>query len=162
MLEISKATAEDFDKIWKIFQPIIATGGTYVYNTDTTKEIAYSIWFDATYDTYLATLDNEVIGAYVIRPGHRDLGSHISNAAYIIDTKFRGNGYGEVLGLHSIKEAQRLGYEAMQFNYVVSTNKVAISLWKKLGFKIVGTVPKAYRHPQLKEMVDIHIMHRFL
>ena len=40
----------------------------------------------------------------------------------------------------------RAGYEAMQFNFVVSTNTAGVELWKKLGFEIVGTLPKAFRH----------------
>ena len=43
---------------------------------------------------------------------------------------------------HSIEEARRQRYLAMQFNYVVSTNSPAINLWKRLGFSIVGTLPK--------------------
>lgn len=161
MLEISPASEADFDEIWKIFQPILQAGGTYVYSPDTSKAQAYSIWYDLTFQTYLAKVDGEVVGAYVIRPGHRDLGSHICNAAYIITNKYRGKGYGEAMGLHSIEQAKKLGYRAMQFNYVVSTNKTAISLWNKIGFKIVGTIPTAYNHPE-HGYVDIHIMHQSL
>ena len=65
------------------------------------------------------------------------------------------------MGMHSIKEAKKLGFSAMQFNFVVSTNLVAVQLGLKLGFKIVGTVPKAYNHKKLK-LVDIYVMHRFV
>ena len=44
----------------------------------------------------------------------------------------------------------------MQFNYVVSTNAVAIGLYEKLGFAIVGTLPKAFRHQTLG-FVDAHV-----
>jgi ribosomal protein S18 acetylase RimI-like enzyme len=54
-----------------------------------------------------------------------------------------------------------MGFSAIQFNAVVATNKPAIKLWKKNGFKIVGTVPKAFRLKN-KKGTDIHIMHRFL
>jgi RimJ/RimL family protein N-acetyltransferase len=37
----------------------------------------------------------------------------------------------------------------MQFNFVVSTNTAAVALWQKLGFAIVGTLPKAFRHQRL-------------
>jgi ribosomal protein S18 acetylase RimI-like enzyme len=47
---------------------------------------------------------------------------------------------------HSLSEARRLGFRAMQFNFVVSTNESAIHLWQQLGFKIVGTLPGAFRH----------------
>ena len=49
----------------------------------------------------------------------------------------------------------------MQFNFVVSTNTVGVALWKKLGFEIVGTLPKAFRHSRLG-YVDAYVMHRFL
>ena len=44
---------------------------------------------------------------------------------------------------------------------VVSTNEAAVALWKKLGFAIVGTLPKAFRHRQLGD-VDAYVMYRFL
>jgi hypothetical protein len=44
---------------------------------------------------------------------------------------------------------------------VVSTNTAGVSLWKKLGFAIVGTPPKAFRHATLGN-VDAYVMHRFL
>jgi hypothetical protein len=49
----------------------------------------------------------------------------------------------------------------MQFNAVVETNTVAVALWKKLGFEIVGTVPEAFDHPT-HGPVGLHIMHRRL
>ena len=39
---------------------------------------------------------------------------------------------------HSQEIAKKLGYKAMQFNFVASTNDGAVRLWKKLGFEIVG------------------------
>ena len=65
------------------------------------------------------------------------------------------------MGEHCLSEARRLGFRAMQFNFVVSTNEGAIRLWKQLGFKIVGTLPNAFRHPQ-KGCVDVYVMFRSL
>ena len=47
---------------------------------------------------------------------------------------------------HSQHEAATRGYRAMQYNLVVTTNQVAIQLWEKLGFEIVGTLPESFRH----------------
>ncbi len=65
------------------------------------------------------------------------------------------------MGRHSLVEARRLGFLAMQFNYVVSTNSAAVALWQKLGFSIVGTLPKAYRHERLG-YVDALVMYQLL
>jgi L-amino acid N-acyltransferase YncA len=60
-----------------------------------------------------------------------------------------------------LDEAKQQGYQAVQLNFVASTNKNAIALWQKLGFSIIGTSPKAFKHKQLG-YVDVNIMHRFL
>jgi ribosomal protein S18 acetylase RimI-like enzyme len=73
----------------------------------------------------------------------------------------RGVGVGRGLGEHAIAEACRLGFRAMQFNFVVSTNVPAIGLWQQLGFEIVGTLPAAFRHPQ-KGYIDGYVMFRSL
>jgi L-amino acid N-acyltransferase YncA len=159
-LEITSASVRDFPLIWPIFQSIVKGGDTYVYSPDITEDDARKVWFAPNFYTYIARVGGEVVGAYVIRPNHRDLGSHIANAAYFIAPQHRGKGYAKELGEHSFVEAKKHGYKAMQFNYVISTNEVAVKLWQLLGFKIIGTVPEAHWHNKLGKLVDIHIMHR--
>jgi ribosomal protein S18 acetylase RimI-like enzyme len=43
----------------------------------------------------------------------------------------------------------------------VSSNAPAVELYKKLGFTIAGTLPKAFRHPKLG-LVDAYVMYRFV
>jgi ribosomal protein S18 acetylase RimI-like enzyme len=62
---------------------------------------------------------------------------------------------------HCLREAARLGFRAMQFNFVVATNKTALRLWKNLGFSIVGTLPGAFRHTR-RGFVDVYVMYRRL
>ena len=163
MVTIVKAKPADFDLIWPIFRQIVKTGDTYVYAPDITKAQAKIVWFDPKFLTFIAK-DNsgKVVGAYVIRPNHRDLGNHIANAAYVVSPKARGIGVGKALAKHSFSQAKKARYKGMQFNFVVSTNRVAINLWKSVGFKIVGTVPDAYRHQKLKKLVPIYIMYKKL
>lgn len=61
----------------------------------------------------------------------------------------------------SLARARGDGYLAMQFNYVVSTNTPAVELYRKLGFAVVGTLPRAFRHRGLG-LVDAYVMHKFL
>ena len=89
------------------------------------------------------------------------MGSHVANASFMVSPEHNGKGIGRSLGLHCLQEARKAGYEAMQFNFVVSTNKAAVALWQKLGFSIVGTLPKVFRHHELG-YVDAYVMHRFL
>ena len=63
--------------------------------------------------------------------------------------------------LHSLDRACGLGFRAMQFNFVVSTNERALWLWQSLEFEIVGRLPEALSHPSAG-YVDAYVMYRIL
>jgi ribosomal protein S18 acetylase RimI-like enzyme len=73
----------------------------------------------------------------------------------------RGKGVATEMCEHSQEVALALGYKAMQFNLVVASNVAAVKLWEKLGFEIVGRVPKAFRHPA-RGYVDALVMYKWL
>ena len=62
---------------------------------------------------------------------------------------------------HSIKLAKELGFIAIQFNIVVSSNEPAIKLWESLGFEIIGATPKGFCHKKLG-YIDSYIMYKSL
>ncbi|MDH4065667.1 MAG: GNAT family N-acetyltransferase, partial [Acidobacteriota bacterium] len=97
----------------------------------------------------------------VMKANQPGQGRHVANCGYMVARAASGRGVGEALCRHSLGEARRLGFRAMQFNFVVSTNTRAVALWDKCGFSIVGTVPQAFRHPTLG-FVDTYVMHRYL
>jgi L-amino acid N-acyltransferase YncA len=161
-IQIRPATEADFHAMWTIFQSHVASGETYVHGPDTTPEDSRAYWFAPQARTYVAVKETErVIGMYKLQPNHIGRGAHVANASYMVSPHAQGIGVGRLLGEHSIGEARRHGYLAMQFNYVVSTNSPAIHLWKRLGFSIVGTLPKAYRHRRLG-YVDAYVMYQLL
>lgn len=162
LFSIRKATTHDHDEIWGIIQSVIKTGETYVFNTDSGKEKMLDYWCAKDAQVYVATDQNGTIaGTYVIRDNRPDLGSHIGNGSYMVAPSFEGKGIGRLMGEHSIAESKRLGYKAMQFNYVISTNERAVKLWQSLGFKIVGEVPEAFNHHRLG-YVAVYIMYKKL
>jgi len=161
MISIRRAARSDFDQILEIFQAVIEAGDSYSHTPDTTLEEAFEKWMGPRRLTYVAEEHETILGVYTITPNHPGRGSHVANASYIVSPKARGRGIGRLLGEHSIEEARMTGYAAMQFNIVVSTNQPAVELWKRLGFSIIGTSPKAFNHKDLG-LVDTYIMHRFL
>jgi ribosomal protein S18 acetylase RimI-like enzyme len=161
MITIRRAEESDFEAIWRIFQEVVRRGDTYTYDPETTRGQAHSIWMSGGQTTYVACLDGRVVGTYVLKANQPGLGSHVANAGYMVGVDGRDQGVGRVMCEDSLKEARRMGFLAMQFNVVVSTNQSAVALWKKLGFSIVGTLPQAFRHRELG-LVDAYVMLRFL
>lgn len=157
MLNIRPATDSDRDAIWKIFHEVVAAGDTYPIDPDISREDAFAYWLQAGARPFVAEQDRQIIGIYTLHPNQSGRGAHIANAAFMVPSVARGQGIGRAMGEHCLKEARSLGFRAMQFNFVVSTNESAVELWQKLGMKIVGTLPGAFRHPE-KGYVDVYVM----
>ena len=158
---IRHARPEDAAAIWRIFQAVVAPGDTYAFTPDTTEQDAVAYFLGPGITSFVAVDDGRVVGIYKLIPNRIGRGSHVSNASFMVDPTAQGRGAGRALGEHCLDEARRQGYEAMQFNFVVSTNTAGVALWKKLGFEIIGTLPKAFDHARLGK-VDALVMHRFL
>jgi L-amino acid N-acyltransferase YncA len=158
---IREASGHDRDAVWEIFHAVVAQGDTYAFDPETPRDEALAYWFQHGTRTYIAESGGRVVGTYILRPNRPGLGSHVSNAAFMVSPAARGLGVGRAMGEHCLDEARHLGYRAMQFNFVVSTNEAAVKLWQRLGFTIVGTLPGAFRH-RTRGFVDAYVMFRTL
>jgi ribosomal protein S18 acetylase RimI-like enzyme len=161
MVEIREAIAADRDAIWDIFREVVAARDTYAFDPGMSRHEALGYWFQADTRTYVTESSRRIVGTYILRPNQSGGGSHVANAAFMVAPDARGQGIGRAMAEHCLSEARRIGFRAMQFNFVVSTNDSAVRLWQKLGFKIVGTLPGAFRHPN-KGYIDVYVMHRSL
>lgn len=160
-MHIRRATASDADPIWDIFHSVVAGGDTYAFDPETSREDALAYWLHPSNRCYVAQLESEVVGTYILKANQPALGSHVANAAFMVAPRARGRGVGRHMGEHALDEARRLGFRAMQFNFVVGTNARAIETWKRYGFAVVGRLPMAFLHPT-KGFVDALVMHRML
>ena len=158
---IRKATPADHDAIWGIFQGVIAAGDAYVFESEMPREEAMAYWFNPKTHSYVAEHEGEVVGCYLIRPNHPGRGAHVANGSYMVSPVERRHGTGRAMVEHSIKEARTLGFRAIQFNIVVSTNEAAVKLWQQTGFMVVGVLPGAFRHAT-RGYVDAYVMYQQL
>ena len=160
-MTIRPATPEDADAIWRIFHAVVQRGDTYTFTPDTPRQQAVAYFLGPGIASWVVEDAGRTVGMYKLIPNHGGLGDHVANASFMVDPAAQGHGAGCAMGEHCLDQARKAGYRAMQFNLVISTNTGAVSLWKKLGFQIVGTLPKVFRHHTLGE-VDAYVMHRFL
>lgn len=156
-LIISEIQANQWPEVWAMLEPIFRAGETYPFARDISQSEAKKIWVDTPMRTYVAMQGKTVLGTFYIKPNQPALGAHICNCGYAVDVAARGKGVAARMCEFSQTEALRLGFLAMQFNLVVETNVGAVALWQRLGFAIVGTVPKAFLHP-VQGLVAAHVM----
>lgn len=158
---IRPSSPADADAEWAIVQAVLAAGDTYAWPTYPTRAQGLALMHPLGGHTYVAEDVGEVVGLYYLKANYQGPGDHVANCGYMVAPNARGRGVGEAMCRHSIAQAPALGFRAMVFNAVVSTNTGAIRVWQRCGFTIVGTVPGAFRHPVHGE-VAVHVMHRLL
>lgn len=160
-ITIRYAREGDFAALWPILRAVIRAGDTYTIEPGLTREAVRDLWMQAPRATYVAEIAGERLGTYYIKTNQPGGGAHVCNCGYMVAAAARGRGLARAMCLHSQDEARAMGYLAMQFNFVVDTNRDAIALWKSLGFDTVGHLPRAFRHPQAG-LVDARVMYKWL
>jgi L-amino acid N-acyltransferase YncA len=161
MLQFCPITDANLEPLRLIFNEIILEGQAFTYEEPFSLDEMKRYVDSYTAGGFVGTLRDRVVGGYVLRPNQPGRGSHVCNATYVVDTKVRNQQIGRQLGEHSLARARELGFSAMQFNAVVSTNLPAARLWQGLGFQTLASVPEAFRRAD-GSRVALHIMYRRL
>lgn len=162
MIGIRPFDDADWPEVWQILEPTLAAGDTYAIPADVGDAAMRHAWVDQADATFVAcTGTGEVVGSYLIRPNQPGRGGHVCNCSFAVAASARRRGIATAMSQHSQIQARKMGFTAIQFNLVVSTNLPAMALWQKLGFSIVGTLPRAFDHKALG-LVDAHVMFKTL
>ncbi len=152
----------DWPAVWPLLRATFEAGDTYAYSPESTEAEIHRAWVALPTATYVA-LDahGQLLGTYFVKPNQPGLGAHVCNCGYVVASAAQGQGVASAMCMHSQVEAVSLGFLAMQFNLVAATNARAVRLWKHMGFAVVGTLPRAFRHQQLG-LVDALVMFKAL
>ncbi|QNI70904.1 acetyltransferase family protein [Cyanobium sp. NS01] len=136
--------------MWALLEPVFGAGETFPNDPDISETEAQVAWVEQSQAVMVAVdATGALVGTYYLRPNSLALGAHVANAGYVVAEHCRRQGVGSRLCKHSLQTARRLGFRAMQYNLVVSTNSAGIGCWQRNGFQLVGTLPGAFRHKQL-------------
>ena len=162
LIDIRPFREQDWPSVWRIIEPVFRAGETYPFSPNISKVEAYQAWIELPSATFVAVdVNKDILGTYYIKPNQPGLGAHVCNCGYIVAGKARGKGIASSMCVHSQNEALAMGFQAMQYNLVVSTNEGAINLWKRHGFEVIGSLPQAFQHKQLG-FVDAIVMYKLL
>lgn len=162
MTSIRRYQESDWPALWPILHTTFKAGDTYAFSPESTEAEIHQAWVELPAATYVACApDGQVVGTYFIKANQTGLGSHVCNCGYVVAPEAQGQGIASAMCEHSQLEAVGMGFRAMQFNLVVSTNERAVRLWQQLGFAVVGTLPRAFRHQRFG-FVDALVMYKEL
>jgi L-amino acid N-acyltransferase YncA len=161
-ITIRPGTRADDDGLWKVLEPTLRAGETYPQPRDISRADALKYWWKPEHTIVVAEDEaGRIVGTYYLKANSTGPAAHVANAGYMTLPEAEGHGVGRKLCMHSLDEARRQGYRAMQFNLVVDTNARAKHLWQSCGFEIVGRLPGAFEHPT-RGYVDALIMFQAL
>lgn len=159
---IREADEADWSEVWPFFRRVVEAGETYPYPLDLGEVEARGWWFLPAPDRTVVAVDDggRIVGSAKMNCNASRTGnaSHVASASFMVDPDHSGRGVGRALCEYVIAWARGSGFRAIQFNAVVETNTRAVRLYESLGFRVVGTVPEAFRHP-VHGLVGVHVMH---
>jgi GNAT superfamily N-acetyltransferase len=136
------ATAGDYDELFAAYAEIVDSGAGFPHQPPLTREAFDDYWIAHSSAVWVIRVGARLVGAYYIKPNFVGKAAHIANAGYFVLASHRGRGLGRRLVEHSLHEARRLGFDAMQFNLVFASNP-ARRMYRQLGFLEVGRIPFA-------------------
>lgn len=160
-LLIRPARDRDDGAIWRVIEPTIRAGQTFMLPMDMSPEQALAYWRGPGHEVFVAEQAGRILGTYYLQANQQGGGAHVANCGYATAVDATGRGIARAMCAHSLDHARARGFRAMQFNCVISTNERAVRLWQSHEFKIVGRLPGAFAHPELG-FVDALVMYRML
>jgi len=141
MRPLSQADLQQATEIWNF---IVAEANSFPGDQVLCEAEAAAMFAQQT-ETVCALSENEVVGLYILHPNNIGRCGHIANASFGVKQAYRGKGIGRLLVEDCLERSRDNGFKGLQFNAVVATNYPAITLYLKLGFKIIGTIKDGYR-----------------
>ncbi len=141
-VEIRLAAVDDYDELFNAFSRIVAAGEGFPQAPPLTREDFDAYWVAPSSAVSVAKFGGYLVGGYYIKPNFVGRAAHIANAGYFVLAPYRSTGVGTLLVEHSLREARRLGFDALQFNLVFESNP-ARGMYKRLGFEEIGRIPRA-------------------
>jgi GNAT superfamily N-acetyltransferase len=159
-MRIREFTDADWPRVWPIVRDVVRAQETFPYDPEMTGKQAHGTWVETPPGLTVVAVDGDrIVGTAKMGPNRSGPGAHVSTASFMVAAADRGRGAGTALLRFALDWAQERGYAGMQFNAVVESNRSAVELYRRHGFEVVGTVPRAFAH-LVAGRVGLHLMYR--
>ena len=129
----------------KIWNRVVRDGNAFPQTDELDENSAKEFFASQSYCAVAESTDGNILGLYILHPNNIGRCGHLANASYAVDADSRGLHIGEALVKDCLKQAKAVGFSVLQFNAVVASNIHARHLYERLGFVLLGTVPKGFR-----------------
>ena len=126
-----------------IWNEVVRKGNAFP-QTDLLDQASAARFFASQTFCAVAVDQEEVLGLYILHPNNVGRVGHIANASYAVCQASRGRGVGRLLVEHSLSQLKSQNFRILQFNAVVASNTVAITLYERLGFQKLGTIREGF------------------
>ncbi|MGK7912770.1 MAG: N-acetyltransferase family protein [Synechococcus sp.] len=152
IVELDDMRDRERDSVRSLFNQVVLEGNSYPQIHPLADRDFAAYWLPGKAYVVRGQVDEQpdeidapdsILGAFYIKPNFSGRASHICNAGFIVEPRYRGQGIGRFMGTSVLPLAKALGYEAIMFNLVFVTNTASISLWQSLGFDTIGRIPNA-------------------
>lgn len=158
-MEIRATRPGDIAEIAPFFREIVADGESCTYPDGLTDAEIQELWLaQPPGHTIVAVVDGTIVGTARMGPNKTGRGDHVGTASFMVDPNASARGVGRQMAHWVIDWHRENRYAAIQFNAVMETNVRAVEQWQSLGFRIIGTIPKAYRS-RTRGAVGLHVMY---
>ena len=164
-VDIRDAVEDDAAAIATIWNQIIETGRYSALDTPLTAEAQREFLADFSergiFIVAEARQDHGLVGFQTLEPfaSYTHAFDHVAVIGTCVDLSFHRRGVGRQLSQFGLARAKEIGYEKL-FTYVRADNHGALSFYRGLGFRVVGT---AKRHGKYGgRYVDSVFLERFL
>jgi len=144
---------EDLDDLLELINSLIEEGADIYYDTKKTRDeevdwlsraIAQLEKGNALY--MVAEVEGKVIASSSVAKRRFSCESHVGDLGILIKSGYRDIGIGTEMMKTLIDQARRMGLKILTLT-VFATNKRAIHVYEKVGFKETGRIPKGiYRN----------------
>jgi GNAT superfamily N-acetyltransferase len=113
---IRRAKTDDVSELSQLLRDSLKPEDKISLDSVLSQKIISSHWIGSAKLTYLAYINNSLVGSFNIEENMPQLESHIANVSFLILPEYVGTGLGRSMAQFALKETYDLGFLAIQFN----------------------------------------------